>query len=83
MTEQRMTDYDSPWKEALDLYFRAFLALLFPHINCDIEEGRRMPYATSVEREGMLKIIADQLRAKFGTEVAELLPGIHELNDAE
>ena len=35
-----MTDYDSPWKEALDLFFRAFLALLFPHIHRDIDWPR-------------------------------------------
>jgi hypothetical protein len=27
------TDYDSPWKEALDAYFEAFLALLFPEVH--------------------------------------------------
>jgi hypothetical protein len=26
-------DYDSPWKEALDVYFEAFLALLFPEVH--------------------------------------------------
>jgi hypothetical protein len=38
--EQPMTDYDSPWKKALDLYFRAFLAQLFPHIHDDIDWSR-------------------------------------------
>ena len=27
-----MTDYDSPWKEALDVYFQPFMALCFPQI---------------------------------------------------
>ena len=27
------TDYDSPWKEALDAYFEPFLALLFPEVH--------------------------------------------------
>jgi hypothetical protein len=35
-----MTDYDSPWKEALEVYFRAFLALFFPHIHADIDWSR-------------------------------------------
>jgi hypothetical protein len=35
-----MADYDSPWKEALDLYFRAFLAFFFPHIHKDIDWSR-------------------------------------------
>ncbi len=33
-------DYDSPWKEALDVYFEAFLALLFPHIHAQIDWSR-------------------------------------------
>jgi hypothetical protein len=35
-----MADYDSPWKEALDLYFPAFLAFFFPHIHADIDWAR-------------------------------------------
>ena len=35
-----MTDYDSPWKEALDRYFRAFLALFFPHVHADVDWSR-------------------------------------------
>ena len=34
-----MTDYDSPWKEALEIYFRAFLALFFPNIHADIDRA--------------------------------------------
>ena len=33
-------DYDSPWKEALDLYFEPFLALLFPPIHAQIDWSR-------------------------------------------
>lgn len=32
-----MADFDSPWKEALDVYFRAFLLLLFPDIHSAID----------------------------------------------
>ncbi len=35
-----MADYDSPWKEALDIYFRAFLALFYPEIHADIDWER-------------------------------------------
>src|SRR5258708_29475805 len=33
-------DYDSPWKEALDAYFEAFLALLFPEVHAQIDWSR-------------------------------------------
>ena len=33
-------DYDSPWKEALDEYFAAFLALLFPSAYAEIDWRR-------------------------------------------
>src|SRR6059058_4290008 len=33
-------DYDSPWKEALDTYFEAFLALLFPAVHAQIDWSR-------------------------------------------
>src|SRR5262249_4182874 len=33
-------DFDSPWKEALEIYFRAFLALFYPHIHNDIDWSR-------------------------------------------
>jgi hypothetical protein len=35
-----VTDYDSPWKEALDRYFEAFLLLLFPQVHADIDWSR-------------------------------------------
>jgi hypothetical protein len=35
-----MADYDSPWKEALEFYFPAFLALFFPDIHADIDWSR-------------------------------------------
>jgi hypothetical protein len=34
------TDYDSPWKEALDAYFEPFLALLFPPVHRHIDWSR-------------------------------------------
>jgi hypothetical protein len=35
-----VTDYDSPWKEALELYFERFLAFFFPHAHADIDWAR-------------------------------------------
>jgi len=34
------TDYDSPWKDALDRWFPAFLAFFFPEIHADIDWSR-------------------------------------------
>jgi hypothetical protein len=49
----------------------------------EYEEGRRMPYVTSFERFGMLRMLETTLRTKFGEEGAALIPTIHELDDAE
>ncbi len=49
----------------------------------EFEEGRRMPYVTSIERDGMLRVIEHALRVKFGEEGAALVPGIEEMNDAD
>jgi hypothetical protein len=35
-----MADYDSPWKEALDNFFEAFLELFFPEAYADIDWSR-------------------------------------------
>jgi hypothetical protein len=41
------TDYDSPWKEALDRYFERCMALFFPQAHADIDwtRGYEMPDA--------------------------------------
>jgi hypothetical protein len=49
----------------------------------EYEEGRRMPYVTTIERNGMRKAIEVLLRTKFGEEAEELFPVIEGLNDAE
>jgi hypothetical protein len=33
-------DYDSPWKEALERYFEAFMAFFFPQAHSDIDWAR-------------------------------------------
>jgi len=35
-----MPDYDSPWKDALDFFFEAFLELFFPEAHADIDWSR-------------------------------------------
>ncbi len=43
-----MADYDSPWKEALDVFFEAFLELFFPQAHADIDWSQ--PYK-SLDKE--------------------------------
>jgi hypothetical protein len=38
--EASRADFDSPWKEALDVYFEAFVAFFYPHIHRDIDWSR-------------------------------------------
>jgi hypothetical protein len=40
MAKRVLSDYDSPWKEALDVYFESFLELCFPWIHADIDWAR-------------------------------------------
>jgi hypothetical protein len=42
-----------------------------------------MPFVTSWERRGMLRLIESSLRARFGEEGASLMPAIRSLNDAD
>src|SRR5207248_1512165 len=35
-----MSDFDSPWKEALDVYFEPFVALFFPEAHAEIDWSR-------------------------------------------
>jgi Putative transposase, YhgA-like len=67
MSEQTQSDeYDSPWKEALDLYFPEFMELLFPQIHKDIDWSRGYESLEKelqqVVRDGNLgKRLADKL----------------------
>lgn len=33
-------DYDSPWKDALELYFNEFIAFFFPGVDVEIDWNR-------------------------------------------
>ena len=37
MRKRPATDYDSPWKEALDRFFEFCVAFFFPHVHADID----------------------------------------------
>lgn len=37
--EVRSSDYDSPWKEAIEYYFEAFMEFFFPHLLREIDLG--------------------------------------------
>ena len=37
--EVRPSDYDSPWKEAIECYFEAFMEFFFPHLLREIDLG--------------------------------------------
>ena len=37
LVSRLIADFDSPWKEALDFFFEAFLELFFPHAHADID----------------------------------------------
>jgi hypothetical protein len=38
--ERARDDFDGPWKDALHLYFRSFLAFFFPHIHTEVDWSR-------------------------------------------
>ena len=65
-----MSDYDSPWKEALEVYFEPFLEFFFPDIHADIDWGRRYEFLDKelqrIVREGEVgRRVVDKL-AKVG-----------------
>lgn len=61
-----MTDYDSPWKESLDVYFKLFVALFFPQAHAEIDWDRGYE---SLDKE--LQQIAPE--AELGRRVADKL----------
>lgn len=66
MAKRVLSDYDSPWKEALDVYFESFMELCFPHIHRDIDWQRGYESWDTELRE----IIRD---AEIGNRVADKL----------
>lgn len=44
-------DYDSPWKQVLELLFSDFMAFFFPHIHADTVSRWRFPHSNSAMAE--------------------------------
>jgi hypothetical protein len=71
-----MSDYDSPWKEALDDYFERFMAFFFPHVHAEIDWTRG--YET-LDKE--LQQIAPE--AEVGRRLVDKLVKVWRKNGAE
>ena len=71
-----MTDYDSPWKEALDKYFPAFLEFFFPRAHREIawEVGYEF-----LDKE-LQKVVRD---AEVGRRLADKLVKVHRSDGEE
>lgn len=70
------TDFDSPWKDILDLYFVEFMAFFFPHAHAAIDWMRGHEY---LDKE-LQKITAD---ADLGRRTVDKLVKVHLLTGAE
>ena len=49
-----MSDYDSPWKEALELFFYAFLEFFFPEVHAAVDWDRK-PEALDTELQQIVR----------------------------
>jgi hypothetical protein len=76
MENQTQSDYDSPWKEALDVYFPEFMAFFFPDAHQEINWGRG--YET-LDKE-LQKVVQD---ASLGKRLADKLVKVWLLNGQE
>ncbi len=74
MTEH--DDFDSPWKDILDLYFAEFMAFFFPQAHVDIDWSRG--YA-SLDAE-LRQIVRD---AELGKRLADKLMRVYRCNGEE
>lgn len=72
----RLTDHDSPWKIALENYFKDFLELLFPHIPPNIDWNRGY---SSLDKE-LQQITPD---ASSGRRYADKLVKVHTFDEQE
>jgi hypothetical protein len=86
-----VSDFDSPWKDALEDYLEAFTAFCFPVIHAQKE--KYMPFVTSFERlameegreegreEGLKHGIRIALRMRFGEQGTQLMREIDAVED--
>jgi hypothetical protein len=75
MTEQR-TDYDSPWKEVLEKYFKDFIAFFFPKVYRGIDWSREYEF---LDKE-LQQIVRD---AELGRRLVDKLVKVWRKNGEE
>lgn len=71
-----MTDYDSPWKEALERYFPEFMAFFFPDAHADIDWDRGYDF---LDKE-LQAVVRD---AELGRRLADKLARVTARDGAE
>jgi hypothetical protein len=69
-------DYDSPWKEAIELYFAEFMALFFPDAYVDIDWEKGYEF---LDKE-LQQVVRD---AELGTRLADKLVKVWRLTGEE
>ncbi|MGI0492628.1 Rpn family recombination-promoting nuclease/putative transposase [Alkalinema pantanalense CENA528] len=67
------TDYDSPWKSFIELYFHDFLSFFFPHIEVDIDWSKPIRF---LDKE-LQKVVRD---AELPKRYADKLVQVHRLS---
>jgi hypothetical protein len=67
------TDYDSPWKSFIELYFRDFLSFFFPHIEADVDWSKPVRF---LDKE-LQKVVRD---AEIPKRYADKLVEVHRLS---
>jgi hypothetical protein len=67
------TDYDSPWKTFIELYFPDFLSFFFPHIEADIDWNKTIRF---LDKE-LQKVVRD---AEIPKRYADKLVEVHRLS---
>lgn len=77
-----MTDYDSPWKEAMECYLEAFIAFFFPEVHAEVDWMRGYVFLNkeltrAVRDAEPGKRIADKLVRVYLPEGKETWPLIH------
>ncbi len=73
---ENQASYDSPWKEALELYFRSFLELCFPEIAADIDWTKSIDF---LDKE-LEEVVRD---AAVGKQWVDKLVRVYRLNGEE
>jgi hypothetical protein len=66
------TDYDSPWKSFIELYFHNFVSFFFPHIEADIDWSKPIRF---LDKE-LQKVVRD---AEIPKRYADKLVEVHRL----